>query len=99
MLALDDIDDSFGRVHLLIDKIFENQHQMIQNSNMFHLKLAMTLSSITQMKNSLVKFLEHEVKEDQPDLKLWTQQMFVKGLNPETVSEEDLYTVLTPLAH
>jgi len=30
------------------------------------------LSAIVQMKNSLVKSLEHEAKEREPDLKIWT---------------------------
>eukprot|EP00347_Sterkiella_histriomuscorum_P018336 403345893 len=99
MLALEQIDDSFGKVHLLVDRLFENQDQMTQNSNMFHFKLAMLISSIIQMKNTLVKFLEHDSKEEQPDLKIWTQQLYVQDLNPEVMSHEDLYTVFTPLAH
>lgn len=30
------------------------------------------LSAIVQMKNSLIKCLEHEAKEIEPDLKIWT---------------------------
>lgn len=47
------------------------------------------------MKNSLVKYLEHEAKEAQPDLKMWTQNCFVPKQNPELTSEED-WEVYTP---
>jgi hypothetical protein len=72
MLQVEDLDQNFGRLHLLIDRVFENQANLTQNSNMFHLRFSLMLSAIVQMKNSLVKSLEHEAKEREPDLKIWT---------------------------
>ena len=84
MLEVDTIEQQFGKIHLLIDRIFENQLNMTQNSNMLHVRFSMLLSSIVQMKNSLIKCLEHEAKESNPDLKVWTQLPIIEGgLNPE----------------
>lgn len=63
MLAIDDIEQQFGKIHLLVDKIFEHHSGLIQNSNMFHLKFSLLLSSLVHMKNSLAKYLEHEAKD------------------------------------
>ena len=46
----------------------------------------MLLSAIVQMKNSLMKSLEHEAKEINPELKMWTQMPIIEGhfgVNPE----------------
>ena len=59
---------------------------MSQNSNMFHLKLAMLLSSMVQMKNSLMRYLEHDAKETNPKLSLWTQQVKVQNPFGEDIS-------------
>ncbi|CDW78228.1 UNKNOWN [Stylonychia lemnae] len=98
MLALDDLDDQFSKIHLLVDKLFENQKNMSQNSNMFHLKFSLLLSSIVQMKNSLMKYLEHESQEQVPELQLWTQKPIIQSFNPETNSEEE-YSFFTPIEH
>ena len=86
-----------------MDKIFENQENMSQNSNMFHVRFSMLLSSVVQMKNSLIKCLEHEAKEQNPDLKVWTQIPVIDGgINPEMAhgcgfnNYEDDLTVYTP---
>ena len=44
----------------------------------------MLLSSVVQMKNSLIKCLEHEAKEQNPDHKMWTQVPIIENLNPES---------------
>jgi hypothetical protein len=67
-----ELDQHFGRLHLLIDRLFENQASLTSNSYMFHARFSLILSAIVQMKNSLVKCLEHEAKEKEPDLKIWT---------------------------
>ena len=74
---------------------------MTQNSNMFHVRFAMLLSSVVQMKNSLIKCLEHEAKEQNPDLKMWTQIPIIDNLNPEAsdavyYDDNDDLTLYTP---
>ena len=72
---------------------------------MFHVRFSLLLSAIVQMKNSLIKSLEQEAKERQPDLKMWTQVPVIDGLNPEGQlglqgifgDSDDLLTVYTPL--
>jgi len=83
-------------LHLLVDRVFENQKNMNQNSNLFHAKFAMLLSSLVQMKNSLIKYLEHEAKEVQPDLKMWTQNLVVSGGNNPELDENDDWSNYTP---
>jgi hypothetical protein len=109
MLQVEDIEQQFGKLHLLIDRLFENQSNMTQNSNMFQVRFALLLSSLVQMKNSLIKSLEHEAKEQQPDLRCWTQKPII-DLNPEQLAnymlvgpknehgedDEDFLTVYTP---
>lgn len=73
---------------------------------MLHLRFAMLLSAIVQMKNSLIKCLEHEAKEQNPDLKMWTQVPIIEGgINPEhhpgkgffgCEEEEDCFSLYTP---
>jgi len=67
---------------------------------MFHARFSMLLSAVVQMKNSLVKCLEHEAKQKSPELLNWTQQPTIVNdqefddLNfiiytPEDCKEED----------
>lgn len=95
MLSVNEIDRSFSQLHLLIDRVFENQKNMNQNSNLFHLKFAMMLSSLVQMKNSLLKYLEHEAREGQPELKMWTQAPVVDRNTRE--DNEDEWSFYTPM--
>ena len=56
-------------MHKLIDKLFETDEDLkAQNSFMFHLKISMILSTMVQMKNSLVKYLDYEVNEENEEL-------------------------------
>ena len=65
------IEKDFGKIHLLIDKLFQNEDDLEQqNSHLFHLKLSLILSAMVQMKNSLVKYLDYEINDENPDKNL-----------------------------
>lgn len=46
MLQVEEIEQEFGKMHLLVDRLFENSPNMTQNSNMFQVRFALILSSI-----------------------------------------------------
>lgn len=62
LLQVDRIEQEFGKVHLLIDRVMRPKasEKITQNSFLFQLKLSMLLSSMVQMKNSLIKYLDYE---------------------------------------
>lgn len=97
MMNVEQIEQQFGKVHQLIDNIFENQPTLSQNSNMFHLRFSMVLSAIVQMKNSLVKCLEHQAKEAHPqDIKTWTQVPIIDVADHFFDMDDENFTVYTP---
>jgi hypothetical protein len=73
LLEVDKIEGDFGKLHLLVDKVFSIENDLQQNSRLFHLKFALFLSSIVQMKNSLAKYLDYEAKDSNPLAQLGTQ--------------------------
>ena len=74
ILDADQVDVEFGQIHLLVDKLFQNEDDMEQsNSYLFHVKLALILSSMVQMKNSLMKYLDYEINDANPEMNLMTQ--------------------------
>lgn len=81
ILDIDNIESDFGQLHHLIDKLFQNEEDMEQqNSYLFHIKFSLILSSMVQMKNSLVKYLDYEINEENPEMNLnlgMTQQPVV----------------------
>ena len=71
ILDIDRIESDFGQLHHLIDKLFQNEDDMEQqNSNLFHIKFSLILSYMVQMKNSLVKYLDYEINEENPEMNL-----------------------------
>lgn len=62
LLQVDRIEQEFGRVHLLVDRLMRPKscEKLSQNSFLFQMKFAMLLSSSVQMKNSLIKYMEYE---------------------------------------
>lgn len=62
LMQVEKVEKDFGRVHLLVDKLFANKSikSFIQNSNQFHVSLGIILSCTVQMKNSLIKFLDYD---------------------------------------
>ena len=62
LMQVDQVEKDFGRIHLLVDRLFVNKSikSFIQNSNQFHVSLGIILSCTVQMKNSLIKFLDYD---------------------------------------
>ncbi len=71
ILDTDSIEKDFGKIHLLIDKLFQNEEDLEQqNSYLFHVRLSLLISAMVQMKNSLVKYLDYEINDENPDKNL-----------------------------
>jgi hypothetical protein len=60
LMQVDRIESDFSRVHLLIDTLTCQDKNARINSNMFQITFGLVLSTIVQMKNSLVRFIEFE---------------------------------------
>jgi hypothetical protein len=65
LLQVERIEQDFGKVHLLVDRLMrpKSSDRVQQNSFLFQMKFAMLLSSMVQMKNSLIKYLDFESGE------------------------------------
>jgi hypothetical protein len=85
LLQVDRIEQEFGKVHLLVDRLMrpKSSEKVQQNSFLFHMKFAMLLSSMVQMKNSLIKYLDYE-SSDRPRVPTETQ---FKSEESESTSE------------
>jgi hypothetical protein len=58
VLDFNTIQHEFAKVHLLIDRLFQNENDLPQqNSYLFQVKTSLILSAIVQMKTSLLKFM------------------------------------------
>ena len=69
ILDVDSIERDFARLHHLVDKLYQNDDDLPQqNSYLFHLKFSLVLSVVVQMKNTLSKFLDFEINEQEPEL-------------------------------
>jgi len=62
---VDEIEQDFGKLHLLVDALTQPTvgEKLLQNSHLFQLKFSLVLSSMVQMKNTLVKYMDHEGRE------------------------------------
>ena len=66
------------------------------NSYLFHVKLALILSSMVQMKNSLMKYLDYEINDANPEMNLMTQvPQVITDLEEESTQA---MSVLTPIS-
>lgn len=97
ILDINSIEADFGQLHHLIDKLFQNEDDMEQqNSYLFHIKFSLILSCMVQMKNSLVKYLDYEINEENPEMNLnlgMTQQpVVINDLEEELTQSLSIYT-------
>lgn len=67
-MKIDEIEQDFGKLHLLVDSLTQPSptEKLLQNSYLFQLKFSLVLSSMVQMKNTLVKYMEYEGRESNP---------------------------------
>lgn len=82
LLQVDEIEQDFGKLHLLVDSLTQPSpgEKLLQNSHLFQLKLSLVLSSMVQMKNSLVKYMDYENREANPSVALGTQPVVIQGI-------------------
>ena len=72
--------------------------KILQNSHLFQLKFSLLLSSMVQMKNSLMKYMDYESREVNPIVSVGTQPIVIQGLHaPYNTSQTELLSVCTPL--
>ena len=97
MMDVNKIEVEFSKLHCLIDNLFQNEADLAQqNSCLFHLKLALVLSAMVQMKNTLVKFMDYEINEQNPNLN-WNTTPLPRVINFEEATTQDYdLSVLTP---
>lgn len=80
-------------MHLLVDRLMRPKscEKVSQNSFLFQLKLSMLLSSMVQMKNSLVKYLDYETSDrvmTAESEKGWEESQILTPQDPLTVMSE-----------
>ena len=68
LLKVEEIEQEFGRLHMLVDGLTQPKpgEKLLQNTHLFLLKFALILSSMVQMKNSLMKYMDYESREANP---------------------------------
>lgn len=87
VLDFSNIEQQFSKIHLLIDNLFQNEDDLKpQNSYLFQVKISLILSSMVQMKNTLVKYLDYEVEEPSTQVPIIDyNQELTSVLTPDSV--------------
>lgn len=75
VLNIDKIVRDFSELHHLTDTLMQREQSYGQNSFLFQVNLSLLVSSMVHMKNTLVKFMDHESKEKDPLVNIGTQQI------------------------
>ena len=96
VLDFGQIEQEFSKIHILVDNLFQNEDDLKpQNSYLFQVKISLILSSMVQMKNTLVKYLDYEVEEPSTQVPIIDyNHELTSVLTPESVSFEQNQTPL-----
>ena len=71
----------------------------MQNSHLFQLKFSLVLSSMVQMKNSLIKYMDYESRDANSQAQVGTQPFVIQNLSkPYSTDQSELLSVYTPMA-
>ena len=101
LLQVDEIEQDFGKLHLLVDGLTQPSpgEKLLQNTHLFQLKFSLLLSSMVQMKNSLMKYMDYESREANPQVPVGTQPVVIQKISkPYSTSQSELLSVCTPVS-